>query len=81
LLVAHNADVNARDVYGCTPLFRASIGHAERSWMLTGVMVLLLAHDADINAKNNAGYTPYQTAVNSRDKDMAKWLLSHGAHK
>lgn len=50
LLLAHGADINARDIYGNTPL------HAH-----TGafpLMKLLLDCGADVNARNNAGKTP-----------------------
>ena len=66
-LLAHDADVNARDYEGETPLFLA--GSFE-------LMTLLVASNADVNAKDISGETPLFNA----SREVAKFLISHGAN-
>ena len=73
LLLAHGADVNAKNNNGSTPLhFAAALGHKD-------VAELLLAHGADVNAKNKGGSTPLHFAAALGHKDVAELLLAHGA--
>ena len=67
LLIAHGADVNARNYEDETPLFM--ISSAE-------VAEVLIAHGADVNARNYEGETPL---FRTSSVDVAKVLLSHGA--
>ncbi len=70
LLLAHGADVNARDPDGRTPLYKAAA--ADNKELTT----LLLAHGADVNARDDSGSTPLHRALY---KDESELLLSHGA--
>ena len=51
-LLADQAEANARDNRGATPLHSAAYNNHQ------GVMELLLAHQADVNAKDNNGSRP-----------------------
>jgi ankyrin repeat protein len=67
-LVAHAADVNARNSSDITPLHCAvACSHAD-------VVRLLLAHKADINAKNSDGQTPLDFAKERGNKDIIQLL-------
>jgi len=76
LLLANNADVNAKDnKSGFTPLhFAAGMGHKD-------LVELLLAHKADVNAKDNNGHTPLAWALHNNHKDVAEVLRRHGGHE
>jgi len=73
ILLAHGADVKAKNNNGWTPLrYAAESGSGE-------VVKLLLAKGADVNAKDCYGATPlHVTAWNSRG-EVAKLLLANGA--
>src|ERR1035437_9720990 len=71
LLLAHGAEINAKDNLGRTPLWQASDYKDEKD-----VAELLLAHGAEVNAKDNFGGTPFLVAGN---KQVAELLLAHGA--
>jgi ankyrin repeat protein len=92
MLLEKQADVNAKDYYGNTPLHRVS-----SNYYIEGAE-LLLAYRADINAKNQLGQTPlhlaasYELLYNDRTRSyeeegkrddearsMVEFLLSHGA--
>lgn len=74
LLLANNANVNAKANGGSTPLHWAVIqGHDD-------VAALLLARKADVNAKANDGQTPLHIAALNGSKDMAELLLANKAH-
>lgn len=84
LLLACNADVNARDGLGATPLHEAVLS---RSWDVGRV---LLDHGADVNTRWGNGDTPLQTlrwerATRTRNQplqgfnDFEQLLLQHGA--
>jgi ankyrin repeat protein len=74
-LLAHGADVNAKNYKGQTPLFNArSLDIAE----------LLLVHGADVNSTNNDGETPLQAALDQGgkgQKDVEELLRQHGGHE
>jgi ankyrin repeat protein len=73
LLLARNAEVNARTNESATPLhYAADAGHKD-------VAELLLVHGAEVNAKTDAGWTPLHQAAKNGSKDMAQLLLVHGA--
>ncbi|KMS98106.1 hypothetical protein BVRB_4g095520 [Beta vulgaris subsp. vulgaris] len=57
MLLAHGANINAKDKVGCTPLHRAaSTGNSE-------LCELLIEEGADIDALDKADQTPLMTAV------------------
>jgi len=69
-LLANQADVNAIDYDGRTPLHVASDGK---------VVELLLAKGANINARGKDGETPLHTAARNGHADMVKLLLAKKA--
>jgi ankyrin repeat protein len=72
-LLAHGADVNAKNNDGWTPLYiAANYGQGD-------IAGLLLAGNADVNAKDEDGRAPLYIAVYEGHKDMAELLLTHGA--
>ena len=72
-LLSANADVNAQDWQGATPLiYAAYAGKPE-------VMTLLIAQDALVNQVPKAGLTPLNAAVLSGSVDAVKVLLDAGA--
>jgi ankyrin repeat protein len=73
LLLANQAEVNAKDNYGGTPLHAAAVGGYK------DVVELLLANKAGVNAKNNDGWTPLHEAAMSGQKDVAELLLANQA--
>jgi ankyrin repeat protein len=75
LLLASNANVNARDNHLSTPLHQvaASGGHAD-------LMELLIDHKADVNAVDENGLTPLHYATLTDNVVGVKILLIHGAH-
>ncbi|OHE80714.1 MAG: hypothetical protein A2107_12905 [Verrucomicrobia bacterium GWF2_62_7] len=52
VLLAHKADINAKDQMGFTPLHWAVVSLKKE------IVSLLLANKPEINAKNSEGYTP-----------------------
>lgn len=73
LLLAHGADINARDGYGRTPLnTMAAYGQIEP-------VRFLLKHGAQVNVKDQRGTTPLMHAANSHYLDILKALLASGA--
>ncbi|MGC4043949.1 MAG: ankyrin repeat domain-containing protein, partial [Armatimonas sp.] len=73
LLLAHGADINARDGYGSTPLSTmAAYGQIEP-------IRFLLRHGAQVNVKDQTGMTPLMYAANSHYMDILKALLASGA--
>lgn len=72
-LLAHGADVNARDRQGVTPLqVAANLGFTE------GV-ALLVRYRADTAQANDAGETPLISAVHGHNLAMVRALLAGGA--
>ena len=67
--LAAGTDVNAKDMFGGTPLHKAAVyGHKE-------VFELLIANGANVNAKSSDGRTPLDRA---EDKETADLLRKHG---
>jgi ankyrin repeat protein len=71
LLMAHGADVHAKEEDGLTPLHWAADSKA--------MVEFLLVHGADVNAKDEDGRTPLYWAAMAGDKDLAELLLAHKA--
>src|SRR5208283_5441328 len=72
-LLASNADVNAKDNNGCTPLcFAAVVGDESMAQ-------LLLDHKADANAKANSGEPILLSTALLGTPTMVELLLTHGA--
>lgn len=67
VLIAHGADVNARNVNDETPLFTTNSA---------AVAEILIAHGADVNAKTAGGATPLSR---TNSADVARILIAHGA--
>jgi hypothetical protein len=76
-LIAYNADINARDVYGATPLLDLLEG---RYFQGGSILRLLLEHGADINARKKGGESLLHCA-SSRGAalEVVRLLLEHGA--
>src|SRR5208337_2904389 len=73
VLLAHKADVNARDNRGLTPLhLAADSGHKD-------VVEVLLANGAEVNPKADDGETPLNFAAGQNQKDVVDVLLAHKA--
>ena len=73
-LLAHaGAPLEARDRQGSTPLHHAAMGgHLE-------AVKTLVEAGANINAVNNYPLTPYMIAAKRGKKEIADYLLAHGA--
>ena len=69
ILVEGGANVNARCIYGLTPLHHA--GSLE-------IAVFLVEHGADVNARDNYGRTPLHgiAIANREDIEIARFLIS-----
>ena len=70
LLLEHGADVDVRDEYGVTPLYRAS---------KLEVGEFLLDRGADINARGKTGATPLSGALWLSRVEFAQMLVKRGA--
>jgi ankyrin repeat protein len=76
VLLAHKADIDARDSVGETPLYRAVLSKH------TDIVALLLDNHADANLKGHDGigaWSPLQEAVWANNASMATLLLEHNA--
>ena len=74
LLIAHQADVNAQNPEGATPLHDAALAGQ------TAVAVALLEHGARIDARDTeSGATPLHRAASWGRREMVELLLSKGA--
>ncbi len=75
-LIEYDADVNAKDETGWTPLFWASKG---RHLQDTSVVRLLLENGADVNARAMDGSTPLHNASYLGVPEVVRLLLEKGA--
>ena len=75
-LIEYDADIDARDEDGWTPLYWASEGF----YLEDGSVVqLLLERGADVNARADDGSTPLHRASAYAALEVARLLLKHGA--
>jgi len=76
-LIEYNANINARDEYGWTPLYPASRGFYLKDG---SVLRLLLERGADVNARaDKDGSTPLHEASRYGALEAVRLLLEHGA--
>ena len=68
LLIANNAELNAKDLRGLTPLHRAAV------LGLKEIAALLITEGADVNAKDRNGETPLDWA----DEEIVDLLRRYG---
>ena len=73
LLIAHGAEVNAKNSLGETPL------HVAASNGLRDLAEALIAHGADVNAEDKYGWTPLQLVAEKGHQEIADLLRRHGA--
>ena len=71
--LAAGTDVNAKDIFGCTPLhFAAENGRKE-------IVERLIAVGAEVNAERDDGCTPLHFAAANDRKEVAEMLIAAGA--
>jgi ankyrin repeat protein len=73
-LIATNADVNATDRDGRTPLMHSALGGGAPS-----IAAALIARGANINARDKQGVTPLSLTARRRTSGMLRLLLASGA--
>lgn len=73
LLVAHGADIDARDHLGRTPLFLAIVRRRPE------ISKVLIEADADATVTTKSGSTLLLAAAGRRDLDTLTWALDNGA--
>jgi len=76
-LIEYDADIDAKDETGWTPLFWASKGRHSQDHI--PVIRLLLEHGADVNARAMDGSTPLHNASYLGESEVVCLLLEHGA--
>ncbi len=74
ILLAHNAEVNAKDVTGMTPL------HCAATLSRIDQAQLLIDAGAAIEAQDNFGDTPLHSAALHGQVKMIDWLIARGAN-
>ncbi len=75
-LIEYEADINARDGYGWTPVHDASRGYYVQSG---SVLLLLLEHGGDVFAPARNGRTPLHAASANGLLEAVRLLLDHDA--
>jgi hypothetical protein len=75
-LIEYDADIDAGDMGGWTPLSWASRGLYFKDG---SVLRLLLEHGADVNSRDDDGFTPLHRASESGALEVVHLLLEHGA--
>ena len=75
-LIEYDADINAKNVHGSTPLHWASRGHHFKD---CSILRLLLKHGGDVNARSQSGSTPLHEASKNGAMEVARLLLEYGA--
>lgn len=77
-LLSRNANVNAKDNEGNTPLHVQLQPDESREW-IKETTELLLANKADVNAKNGEGLTPLMIAIKAKSKGAIELIRKHEA--
>jgi len=72
-LISKGANVNAKDIYGRTPLHFIGLN------ICINIGVLLISKGADLNAKGYKGYTPLHNAAWKDFNKIGELLISNGA--
>ena len=72
--LAAGANVNAKDMFGETPLYIAA-GNSHKE-----IAELLIANGADVNAEDTAARTPLHAAAGRGHKETAELLIAKGAN-
>jgi ankyrin repeat protein len=80
LLVAHGADVHARNRLGATPLHYAADMNRRDPGAQAKTIAALMSAGADPNVTNRMGVTPLHRAVRTRSSAAVKALLNGGAN-
>ena len=75
-LIEYDADINAKNAYGSTPLHWASRGQHFNDG---AILRLLLTHGGDVNARDREGLTPLHEASKYGALEVARLLLEYGA--
>ena len=71
--LAAGTDVNAKDQYGHTPLYTATVfGHQE-------IVELLIENGADVDVRDSLGRTPMHKAAANGHKEIVELLIAEGA--
>ncbi len=73
-LISKNADVNAKNFHGETPLYYCA------SRQNLNIMQLLIKENADVNAKNSNGDAPIHAAAEVGTIECLKCLVENGAN-
>ena len=73
VLIAHDADVRAKDKWGYEPIHWAAYHD------LAEIIELLIAKGADVNIKTSLGKTPLELAIPMRNTGAIEVLRKHGA--
>lgn len=77
-LLAHGADIEARDKWGGTPLFRA-VREEILVYDRIPVMETLISAGADVNARDDLGTSPLHYAAGFDERSVIGLLLANGA--
>ena len=78
ILLDHDADANAEDIHGWTPLLLLSASQIRDDEALDLVRPLL-EHGAELDKRTNDGQTPLQLAMMAGWFQLARILIDHGA--
>jgi predicted acyl esterase/ankyrin repeat protein len=73
VLIAHGADIRAKDKWGYQPIHWAAYHDRPE------IIELLIAEGADVNAKTSLGQTPLELAIPRRNTAAIEVLRKHGA--
>ena len=79
LLLAHGADINTRDVFGCTVMMgAANCEYLFGSGKITERLAMLLEYGADINLRDNKGNTALHYATKRGFDKIVDFIIENG---